>query len=276
MKNLILASLALAAIPGVASAATTRDPLGSPMWEFVSDQILGENAVVRFDPRVKVTFPEIAENQREFPVQIDARGIANVKRIVIIADLNPIQQAIDYTPTDAEPFIATRIKLDQRTPVRGAVQLTDGSWLVSGGWIDAAGGGCSAPPVSRVKGDWAQHLGEARGKLWRDADGARMILAIRHPMDTGFVDNIASYYIDTMTVKAGDRDLGTIKIQAALAEDPVFTLLPHVKAGEDVTYDGRDTNGIEYRGKLVANAALASNGFAKPDADAGSIGGGGR
>src|SRR3546814_4024332 len=72
----------------------------------------------------------IAENQRSFPVAIDARAIAGVRRIVLLADLNPIPIAIDYRPTDGEAYLATRIKLDQRTPVRGAVQLASGEWLV--------------------------------------------------------------------------------------------------------------------------------------------------
>lgn len=251
MKRLLLSLLLLA--PAAAQAALPADELKSPMWEFVADQVFGEGAMVRFDPRVKVRFPDIAEDQRVFPVEVDARGIAGVKRMVVIADLNPIQLALDYSIENAAPFVATRIKLDQRTPVRGAVQLDDGSWLVSGGWIDAAGGGCSAPPVSRVKGDWAQHLGEVRGGLWPHAGGARLQLSFRHPMDTGFVDNIATYYIEDLKLSAsGGKPLGRVKLQASVAEDPVLTLEPAVPAGESVRFDGRDTNGIEYRGTVGA------------------------
>jgi sulfur-oxidizing protein SoxY len=233
------------------AAPLPPDMLQSPMWEFIADKVFGADAVIRFDPRVKVSFPEIAENQRVFPVQVDARGINGVVRVVIIADLNPIQLPVDYRLADAEPFIATRIKLDQRTPVRGAVQLADGSWLLSGGWIDAAGGGCSAPPVSRVKGDWAQHLGEVRGRLWRGAGGARVRLAFRHPMDTGLVDNIPAYYIDDLTLRtASGRTLGEVRMQAAVAENPVLTLMPKLNAGDSVVFAGRDTNGIEYDGAL--------------------------
>lgn len=252
MRTFATAPIAAAALALATTAHATlpADPLKSPMWEYVGDQVFG-GANVTFDPRVKVTFPEIAENQRVFPVQVDARGIPDVVRIVIMIDLNPIQVPIDYRLANAAPFVAVRVKLDQRTPVRGAVQLKDGRWLVSGGWIDAAGGGCSAPPVSRVKGDWAQHLGEVRGALWRSASGARAMLAFRHPMDTGFVENIASYYIDTLSLTGADgRDLGTMKVQAAVAEDPVFTLMPHASAGEAVRFHARDTNGIEYDGTL--------------------------
>ncbi len=252
MKVLILVAALFASAPASA-APLPADALQSPMWEFIADQVFGTDAVVRFDPRVKVSFPSIAENQRVFPVQVDARDIADVARMVIIVDLNPIQLPIDYRPVAAEPFVATRIKLDQRTPVRGAVQLKDGSWLVSGGWIDAAGGGCSAPPISRVKGDWAQHLGEARGRLWTGPDGARLRLAFRHPMDTGLVDRISAYFIDDLTVRSSSGQLlGEVKMQAAVAEDPVLTLMPRVAAGEGVTFAGRDTNGIEYSGVVTA------------------------
>lgn len=259
MKTLALLLATATLIPATADAALPNDPLGSPMWEYVGEQVLGENAVVRFDPRVKVSFPTMAENQRSFPVQVDARGIPDVVRMVIFADLNPIQQAIDYRPESAESFIATRIKLDQRTPVRGAVQLKDGSWLVSGGWIDAAGGGCSAPPVSRVKGDWAQHLGESRGRLWQTATGARVMLAFRHPMDTGFVDNIPAYHLDEIKVtSSGGTAIGVVHMQASVAEDPVLTLMPRIKPGESVRFDGRDTNGIEYAGTLAAGTAVTA------------------
>ena len=255
----VFAIAALAVAQPLLAAPLPADPLKSPMWDFVGAQIFGDNARIAFDPRVKVRFPQIAENQREFPVQVDARGIPGVRRIVIMIDLNPIQLPIDLTIGDAEPFVAVRVKLDQRTPVRGAVQLEDGSWLVSGGWIDAAGGGCSAPPVSRVKGDWAQHLGEVRGGLWQTAAGTRAQLAFRHPMDTGFVDNITTYYIDDLKLSGADgRALAEVKMQAAVAEDPVLTLMPRTRPGEAVAFHGRDTNGIEYKGELRQIAAPAS------------------
>ncbi|WP_371262291.1 quinoprotein dehydrogenase-associated SoxYZ-like carrier [Sphingobium sp. YR768] len=227
------------------------DPLESPMWQVHARTLFGDDPV-RFDPRVKVDFPMIAENQRSFPVAIDARAIPGVTRIMLLADLNPIPIAIDYRPTHAAAYVATRIKLDQRTPVRGAVQLANGAWLVSGGWVDAAGGGCSAPPVSRVKGDWADHLGEIRGEAWPMADGvSRLRLNFRHPMDTGFVDNIATYHLEALAVKdAGGRTLGEMGIWAAVAEDPAITLMVDGKPGDALTIAARDTNGRDYKAAL--------------------------
>lgn len=255
---LTLAVTAMIMVPCRAQAALPDDPLGSPMWHQLGTSLFG-GAPVRFDPRVRVIFPQIAENQRQFPVTVDARGIPGVRRILLFADLNPIPLAIDYTLGRAQPYLSTRIKLDQRTPVRGAVQLDDGSWLVSGGWVDAAGGGCSLPPVSRVKGDWAQHLGEVRGMaLWSEA-GMRVRLAFRHPMDTGFVDNIPTYNLEALTLTGADGGkLGEMQIEASVAEDPDITVIVDAVRGAPVTMVGRDTNGIEYGARLVPAAAIAS------------------
>lgn len=252
------------ASPTAAQTALPADPLQSPMWEFVAEQMFGEGAVVRFDNRLKVTFPGIAENQRTFPVAVDGRGIEGIQRIILFADLNPIQQAIDYRLAAAEPYLATRIKLDQRTPVRGAAQLVDGSWIVSGGWIDAAGGGCSAPPVSRVKGDWSQHLGEVRGRAWAGAGDTRLRLTFRHPMDTGLVDNIATYHIDELIFStAAGKAVGTMTMMASVSEDPVITVMPRAGAGETLVLAGRDTNGITYDARVPIGAAISAAGAAR-------------
>ena len=235
-----------------ASTAYPADPLQSPMWTAHARTLFGDDPV-KFDPRVRVLYPQIAENQRSFPVTVDARGIGAVERILIFADLNPIPVAIDYRPAGADPYVATRIKLDQRTPVRGAVRLASGQWLVSGGWVDAAGGGCSAPPVSRVRGDWADHLGEIRGEAWpAGGETSRLRLTFRHPMDTGLVANIPAYHIDRLTV-TDDRGgtLGEMDLWASVAEDPAITLAPHAPSGATLAVTASDTNGRIYTAKIM-------------------------
>lgn len=253
---LLAALVALAPLP--AQARAPRDPLQSPMWDTLAATFFGDDPV-RFDPRVKVIFPSIAEDQHEFPVAVDARGVAGVKRIILFADLNPIPLAVDYSLAAARPYLSTRIKLDQRTPVRAAAQLADGSWLVSGGWVDAAGGGCSAPPTSRVKGDWAQHLGEVRGLALRDAGGTRVRLAFRHPMDTGFVANIPTYHLESVALTDGKGgSIGTMSIEASVSEDPELTIIADDPAGDMVVLAGRDTNGIAYDGRIPVGRAPAT------------------
>lgn len=259
MRNLF-ALTALVAPISVQAASLPDDPLGSPMWEYRVNEILGD-APVQFDARVSLQVPMIAENQHMLPVTVDARQLPDVKRILIFADLNPIPVAVDYKVMTAQPFIATRIKLDQRTPVRAAVQTADGVWHISAEWVDAAGGGCSAPPISRVKGDWADHLGEMRGAAWAQGPVTRLRVGFRHPMDTGLVENIPAYNIDTLKVRddAGNL-LGEMTIYGSVSEDPSFTLMVQPKDAGPLHIAARDTSGLEFDGALspVSGMRLAA------------------
>jgi sulfur-oxidizing protein SoxY len=238
----------------VAANALPVDPLGSPMWEFHAQRLFGKAQVV-FDQAVRVHIPEIAENQRVFPVTVDARALPGVERIVIFADLNPIPVAIEYTTLTSAPFVATRIKLDQRTPVRAAVLTGDGVWHVAGQWIDAAGGGCSAPPVSRVKGDWADHLGEAHAAAWNEEDGqTRLRMTFRHPMDTGFVENVAAYNIERLTIRDTDGAvLGQMTVNGSVAEDPAFTVMVR-NGGRPIAFVAADSAGLQFVGTASVGA----------------------
>ncbi|ANK14148.1 quinoprotein dehydrogenase-associated SoxYZ-like carrier [Erythrobacter neustonensis] len=248
-----LLSLAALIVPAAALAeAPPADPLGSPMWAHHAGKLFG-GAPVMFDPQVKVDLPMLAENQHVLPVTVDARALGKVTRIVIFADLNPIPIAVEYTPLAAHAFVATRIKLDQRTPVRAAVLTADGVWHVAGAWVDAAGGGCSAPPLSRVRGDWADHLGELRGAVWHGADGARVRLSLRHPMDTGLVENIAAYNIEQVTIAdAQGALLARMVVHGSVSEDPAFTLMLAPVTSGDLAVRARDTGGMEFSGSLSA------------------------
>lgn len=257
--KLILAPafFAMAVPSALHAAAYPADPLKSPMWEMHAKAIFGAARVV-FDPAVKVGMPVLAEDQHVFPVAVDASALNDVKRIVLFADLNPIPVAIDYTPEHAAPYVATRIKLDQRTPVRAAVLTGDGTWHVAGQWVDAAGGGCSAPPRGRVKGDWAQHLGEMRGAAWVEGGHTRLRFTVRHPMDTGLVENVPAFNLDAMTVRdAGGTELGRMTIWGSVSEDPAFTLMVDPVQPGAVTIDLHDSNGGEYKGTLAPAGGAA-------------------
>lgn len=259
MRNpalLIAASLLATAAPGAALAAGyPADPLRSPLWDYHAKAIMGDAPVV-FDEAVKVEMPVLAEDQHVFPVAVDATALRDVRRIVIFADLNPIPEAIDYSPEHAAAYVATRIKLDQRTPVRAAVLTGDGTWHVAGRWVDAAGGGCSAPPRGRVKGDWAEHLGEMRGEAWAEGGHMRLRFTVRHPMDTGLVENVPAYNLDAMTVRdAGGNELAKMTIWGSVSEDPAFTLVVDPAAAGPLAVELHDTNGREFTGKLAVNGA---------------------
>ena len=241
--------------PASAAAEGADDPLGSPMWSEMKAQFFA-NASFVFDDRVKVLVPSIVENQAQVPVTADARALQDVRKLVVFADLNPIQHVLTLGVLKAEPFIAFRMKVEQGTPVRAAALTGDGVWHVGGVFLDAAGGGCSAPAMARNDSDWTGTVGHAQGKLYRELDGSvRARFRLRHPMDTGLArDNTPAYFIEKLDMRsdAGEQ-LATLEIREPVSEDPTLTMvvrLPLQDAG--LTILGRDNHGEEYRSVIPA------------------------
>ena len=249
MRGWITGPALIALAAGAAQAAFPPDPLHSPMWDMQAERLFGHDAVV-FDPRVRIAVPMLAENQHAFPVTLDARALPHVRRIVVLVDLDPIPVPVVFVPGKAAPWLSLRIKLDQRTPVRVAAQTDDGTWHVAGLWVDAAGGGCSAPPASRARGDWAEHLGEVRGAVWRTDAATRLRFSVRHPMDTGLVDTIPAYNLETVRVTAGGEDMAQMTVSGSVSEDPAFTLRLPARETRPIAIALRDSNGREFAGHL--------------------------
>ncbi|WP_247894409.1 quinoprotein dehydrogenase-associated SoxYZ-like carrier [Azospirillum sp. B510] len=246
----------LLAVPALA-APSPADPLKSVMWETLRDQYFAGAPVV-FDNAVKVTAPASAEDTRAVPLSVDATALGRVVEMVAIADLNPFPLVLRYHPGTAAPYIATRIKIQQATAVRGAARTADGVWHVSGVLVDAAGGGCSAPPASYAQKDWADHVGEVQARLWpSDSDGvARLRLRIRHPNDTGLVDGIPAYFIETLEVEAqtpsgASSALARIDSLEPVSENPVYSLdLRPPPDASALVLRGRDNQGGDIRATI--------------------------
>lgn len=231
------------------------DPLKSPMWADMVKRLLGGGTVV-FDERVKVTVPSVVENQAQVAVTADARALEGVQELVLFADLNPLQHILTLRPRKAAAYVSVRIKVEQATPVRAAARGPDGVWHVGSVYLDAAGGGCSAPAMARSEESWADFVGNSQGRVWRQADGfSRARLRIRHPMDTGLAkDNTPAYFIEKLDVKSASGDpLASLELFEPVSEDPTLTLLLRVPAADGaVDVEGRDNNGETYRSTIPA------------------------
>lgn len=232
---------------GIASAAEPpADPLKSVMWQQIYQRHFAGKPVV-FDNRVSVIAPKLAENQAMIPVTVDASALAGVREIVVITDLNPIQKVLSYQPMRAKPYIAFRFKAEQGTPVRAAALTEDGVWHLGGIYVDAAGGGCTAPALAHGRPDWVSRLAEVRGKIWRKPgqSSAKLRLRIQHPMDTGLADGIPAFYVEELELQGRDgTTLGKLQIFEPVSENPVLTLKPQLGPDDDrVIVKGRDTDG---------------------------------
>lgn len=258
MKHLSLTlSLVLSILSPLAAFAAEpmADPLESPVWSSVQSKYFSDGPVV-FDDRVKVIVPSIVENQAQVPVTADARGLPGVLKLVVIADLNPIQHVLTLLPEKASAYVAFRMKVEQGTAVRAAAQTEDGTWHIGGAYLTAAGGGCSAPALARGDADWTTTVGETHGKVFRLTDGsARVRLRVRHPMDTGLArNNDPAYFIEKLQMRSPSGGLlATLEMFEPVSEDPTITLmlrLPRADTALDV--EGRDNNGGIYRSTMPA------------------------
>lgn len=248
-------SAALVLLSGLVHASPVKDPLNSPMWEDLSERYFGDAKVV-FDDKVLVTVPSLVENQAQVPVTADARALQDVKKLIVFADHNPIIHVLTLRPIKAKPYISFRMKVEQGTPVRAAALTSDGVWHVGGVFLDAAGGGCSAPATARKVADWPETVGQTQAKLWRDLDGsARLRLRVRHPMDTGLAtDNTPAYFIETMTLRSAEGEpLADLQLREPVSEDPTLTMLMKLPTSTPaVDVEGRDNNGGVFKGSVPA------------------------
>ncbi|MDG9930626.1 MULTISPECIES: quinoprotein dehydrogenase-associated SoxYZ-like carrier [unclassified Pseudomonas] len=248
-RVLCLLSLLLVGLPAL--ALDEVDPLHSPMWEFHRQRLLGA-APVRFDERVRVQAPPFAEDSRQVPIEIDARALERpVQRMLAWAELNPIPHIFTLHAESERllPFLAVRIRIEQATLIRAAVQTEDGVWHVGSTHVEAAGGGCTAPSVVRAQPGWEQRLGQVLGGRYPQGDFDRLRLSVSHPMDNGLVGGIPEFYLESAELRdpEGHR-LALLELFPAVSENP--TLGFELRGGGKAELLLRDNNGNEFEAEL--------------------------
>ncbi|WP_265534534.1 quinoprotein dehydrogenase-associated SoxYZ-like carrier [Pseudomonas saponiphila] len=240
------------AIPALAAdpQGSGVDPVPSVMWAFYHKQLLGDAAFV-FDDRVKLLAPPFAEDARQVPLEIDARAFTgDVVRILAWAELNPLPRIVDFAPGQRVlPWLSIRIRIEQATPLRAAVQTRDGLWHVGSTLIDAAGGGCTAPSVVRTQPGWEEHIGEVLGGRYPRGDSSRLRLQVSHPMDNGLVSGIPEFFLNHAELRdQNDQSLASLELFPAVSENP--------NLGFDIQGAGqtrlllRDNSGNQFEAKL--------------------------
>ncbi len=259
-RAMIVGAFSLAMISGIQltnsvevyAGELPKDVVNSVMWEDIAnDHLLSDKASsgkVVMDKRILLHTPKKAEDQMNIPIHVDARAIPNVKKIVLLADLNPIPRVLTYLPKKAEPRLSVRIKIEQGTPIRAAVLDDKGVWHIAARYIDtAAGGGCSQPAVAHGQDDWFKNLAKVKARVWREPakQTTKMRLSVKHPMDTGLAPGHPAFYIEKLNLKTpGGEMLGQLFLHEPVSENPTLTLFPKLKASTNkVILKGRDNHG---------------------------------
>ena len=229
------------------------DPAKSSNWDYQKTEILGAPEMVFFDKRVIVKAPPFAEDSSNVPVLVDATALSDVRRMVLLVDFGPIPKILTYWPGLAEAKLSFRFKIDQATPIRAAVETDDGIWHIGTTYVDAGGGGCTAPAHAYTTSDWSERLGEVSGLIWPDAGRVRVV--IDHPMDTGLADGIPKFIIDKLQLENVDGTrMARMELHEPVNEDPAFTFyFPSNRLKESIRIYGKDNNGNEFDAVLQSH-----------------------
>lgn len=250
---LLFQVLVLVSLPNTIHA---QDSGNREMWDYTRKLFLGD-AAYQFDERIRVELPVFAEDSMQVPLLVDASALGQeVVQIIAWADYNPIQHIFTYQPEPGiVPLVALPFKVQQSTPVRAAVQLVSGEWRVGTGFVDAAGGGCTLPSMTRMEDDWMSRLGDiSTGRFGRQVSGTkqgeRYRFRVMHPMDSGLVANIPSFFLEQLELRGSKGEvLIRMSLSPAVAENPLITFDSHLQ-GEGFSLWLRDNDGNEFRQAL--------------------------
>ena len=251
-RHLLGSGLLGALVPAALRAQvdqTGGDPLGSMQYPSLREQTIGK-ASAKFSDAVTIKGPAFADDAMNVPLLVDARGLdrvgGGVARIRVAVDRNPVRQVLDFEPLRALPMLAFRIRMEQASPVRAFVQTKDGQWHVGSTWVQAAGGGCTVPGLTRADGSWSKTLGQVQARFFNNVlEGSRRLrVRVMHPMDTGLVAGIPAFYIEELQlVDSSGQAWWKLALHEPVSENPLITfeLPPQVVSGLRLV--GRDNNG---------------------------------
>lgn len=229
---------------------TGGDPLGSMQWPVVRRKFLGSDPV-QFSDHVLVKGPPFAEDAMNVPILLDARPLLasgqRIERILLVADRNPVQHILTFEPRRALPVLAFRFRLEQGSPVRAMVRTTDGRWHVGQTWVNAAGGGCTVPGVTRADGSWSKTLNQVQARFFHnvlDGQGTRLRVRVMHPMDTGLVAGIPAFHIEELELRdSADQLWWRLELHEPVSENPLITFELGQQPPGTMVLQGRDNGG---------------------------------
>ena len=199
-----------------------NNPVESPTFDDILKRIIQDDKYIFDDKNINIKVPLFADNPVQVPIFVDAKAIKNAKRLILFADLNPIEKIIDMDLVNLLPIVSLNIKVAQETPIRALILDDKGLWHIGSNNIKSFGGGCSVSSVASTDTNFDKLLGKAKGNVFKTPDSIRLKASIFHPMETGLVFGNSEFYINNITIKADDKVLANIDAYSSISENPRF------------------------------------------------------
>ena len=207
-----------------------NNPVESPTFDDILKRIIQDDKYIFDDKNINIKVPLFADNPVQVPIFVDAKAIKNAKRLILFADLNPIEKIIDMDLVNLLPIVSLNIKVAQETPIRALILDDKGLWHIGSNNIKSFGGGCSVSSVASTDTNFDKLLGKAKGNVFKTPDSIRLKASIFHPMETGLVFGNSEFYINKITIKADDKVLANIDAYSSISENPRFIFETKVKS----------------------------------------------
>lgn len=200
-----------------------------------------------------MSVPGFAEDSTQVPLAVSLKEFPHkVRKVVTWVDLNPVPHLFTADSGDVGlKLISMNFRVQQASSVRAAVLDEAGVWHIDSGFVDAAGGGCTAPREINSNGDWENEFGTLRTGLFSSDGSTRIKANLLHPMDSGMVGNVPAFFVRDVEVRQAGSDsalLSMILAQSA-AENPMFVF--EFEGGvTDLSIWMKDNNGYRFESSI--------------------------
>ena len=264
VPRLLTAAALLAATP-VPSPALAEE---GGNWESIREALFAGRELKDGAGVIAREAPDRAHDAAVVPMTIKAlipQGADRyVKTVHLVIDQNPAPVAgvFRFSPESGDATIATRVRVNEYTPVHAIAETSDGQLYVVERFVKAAGG-CSAPAGKDSEAAMAR-LGQMRLKpqgAFAPGLPNRAQLMISHPNYSGLqIDQLTRNwippdYVRKVKVSYAGKPVLEIEGDISLSEDPsiTFGFVPDGPASMDVAVE--DSQGRKFEKSFPVGGA---------------------
>lgn len=223
-----------------------NNPIDSPTIDSLISTTIGQEEYIFDDKNIKISVPDFADNPKQVPIYVDASGIKDAQKMILIADLNAITTILEMDTNFLLPIISTNIKVAQATPLRAFVKDSKNLWHIGSANILSNGGGCDISAIIKEGGDFGPKLGKTKGSLKYEDGKTYINSSIFHPMETGLFFGNHPYFVKNIEISSNGKIITTVKTTAAISQNPRITFVTKGKIDNiELSFEDSDVDTYE-------------------------------